>query len=118
MVARQPLGGVRESRPPRLQPRVHLLSRTEKEIPGVRRVLQRFRAGLRSKRQISLLSLAALFLSQLRPARSAIQLLQHGRSLRRHAEGRGSFSVWPAERRGESRRRKARSQRQGRREKG
>src|SRR5712691_53480 len=95
MVARQPLGGVRQSRPPRLQPRVRLFSRTEKEIPGVRRVLQRFRSGLRSKRQISLLSLAAVFLSQLRPARSAFQLLQHGRSLRRHAEGRGGFSVGP-----------------------
>src|SRR5713226_2921802 len=48
MVARQPLGGVRESRPPRFQPGVHLFSRTEKEIPGVRRVLQRFRPGVRS----------------------------------------------------------------------
>ena len=105
-----------EGRPPRRRPALPVLAETRSSHQGFRRLLQRHEPRLRSRRQVPVLLLPAVFLPEHRAARSALQLLQHRRHLRPDLEVRRRVALQAAKRRGEGRGRQGQGQGQGQRQ--
>ena len=111
--AGQPVDRLFQSRSARCGSDVPVFARSEEDDQDLGRLLQRLQSGVRSRRQVRVLPLATLLLPQHRPARPALQLLQHGRNVCAIAQGRRSLSLQTTERRGKSRRQRRQGQGQG-----